>query len=104
MGGAGSEDAASWLEDADYNNELHTAVSDENGEYSFDNLATYVYKNGKYYLAGYKPFVDKMTILFSAVCKILGCTEIHILNIGINLNLVTDYTMLTAVSAFDNNC
>ena len=56
-GGAGSEDAASWLEDADYNNELHTAVSDENGEYSFDNLATYVYKNGKYYLAGYKPFV-----------------------------------------------
>ncbi|MDE6506501.1 MAG: hypothetical protein K2K71_04535, partial [Eubacterium sp.] len=52
-----SEDTASWLEDADYNNELHTAVSDENGEYSFDNLATYVYKNGKYYLAGYKPFV-----------------------------------------------
>ncbi len=56
-GGTGSDDAASWIEDADYNNEIHNAVSDENGDYSFDNLATYVYKNGKYYLAGYKPFV-----------------------------------------------
>ena len=56
-GGSGLDDAASWIEDADYNNENHSAVTDANGDYTFDDLETYIYRNGKYYLAGYKPFV-----------------------------------------------
>ncbi|MDE7124291.1 MAG: hypothetical protein K2N83_02220, partial [Eubacterium sp.] len=56
-GGSDSEDTGTWREDADFNNSSPVTASDSNGDYTFDNLATYVYKDGNYYLAGYKVFV-----------------------------------------------
>ncbi len=46
-----------WIEDLAYTNPV--SVTDANGDFIFKNLVSYVYKDGKYYLAGYKVFMKE---------------------------------------------
>ncbi len=44
-----------WIEDTDYVSPVE--ITDANGDYSFENLVSYVKKDNKYYLAAYKVFM-----------------------------------------------
>ena len=50
-----SSGTENWVEDTTYTSPV--SVTDSNGEYNLDNLDTFVYKDGKYYLAGYKVYM-----------------------------------------------
>lgn len=47
----------SWVEDTTYTSPV--VKTDAQGDYLFDNLDTHIYKDGKYYLAGYRVFMAK---------------------------------------------
>ncbi len=57
-GGENPDDGiGTWVEDTAYKSP--TVKTDDEGNYTFENLPAQVYKNGNYYLAGYKAFVVK---------------------------------------------
>ncbi len=50
-----SDGKGKWTEDTTYTGPVCT--TDVQGDYLFDNLDSYIYKDGKYYLAGYKVYM-----------------------------------------------